>query len=133
MQVLSLTEHFNISYPVFSVGTLAGGAAYRDPAKLPFSVMNARTFSLSVAYRCDEAMDPEKPSLLIRVRTGPAPDALTTDGHEIYTVPTCPGRENRVDLGALSPLCARFMQIEVENLDPAHPIYDIDVTLTLTA
>ena len=130
VEVLSLTEHFSTSMPVLSVDTLAGGATYRDPAKLPLSVMNARKFSLSIAYRCDGGMNAENPSLLVRVKTGPTPDALSTDGSYIYAPPTCPERANRVEYQA-ADLCARFMQIEVENLDPARSVRDIDITVTL--
>ena len=129
VQVLSLTEHFNISYPALSLAELGGGEKYHDPAKLPFSVMNARSYSLSISYRCDEKMSADMPSLIVHVKTGPTPDTLSTKGSYIYSVPTYAGKENRVNFGGV--LCDRFMQIEVENLDPENPVYDIDITLTL--
>lgn len=131
VEVLSLTEHFSVSMPALSVDTLAGGARYTDPDKLPLSVMNARHFALTVSYRCDGEMDAGQPSLLVRVKTGPTPDTLSTEGSYIYSVPTYPGKANTVDYQSDAAVCARFMKIEVENLDSAHPIHDVKITVTL--
>ena len=130
VQVLSLTEHFSVAMPALSVDTLAAGTSYHDVAKLPISVMNARAFALSVAYTCDAGMDADKPALLIKVKTGPSPDALSTEGTYTFSVPTYPGKASRVELGS-NDLCARFMQIEVENIDGKHSIKDVSVMLTL--
>ncbi|MBQ2876600.1 MAG: hypothetical protein IJE25_06295 [Clostridia bacterium] len=130
VQVLSLTEHFSVSYQAFALDTLASGETYTDPAKLPLSVMNARGFALSVSYRCDEDAAGDTPALLVHVKTGPSPNALTTEATYTFTLPSYPGKESRVDVGA-DDLCARFMQVEVENIDPTKPIRDVSVNVTL--
>jgi hypothetical protein len=126
VQVLSVADRFTVSYPVFSLASLAGdGAEVSDPAKLPLSVENADRYALTVAATFAEGNRGN-----VTVSLYGSTDGKTFDT-EPFAVHVLGDREGRVRKTFTGELCTRFVRITVKGCESADPVTDVDLSITL--
>ncbi len=127
VQVLSVADRFTVSYPVFSLASLAGdGQEVSDTAKLPLSVENADRYSLTVS-----ATYPEERAGNVTVLLYGSHDGKTFDT-EPLAVCLLPGRAGeRVQKTFTGELCTRFLRVAVKGYAGASTVTDVQASITL--
>ena len=127
VQVLSVADRFTVSYPVFSLASLAGdGQEASDLAKLPLSVENADRYALTVAATFAKGNRRGN----VTVSLYGSADGKTFDT-EPFAVHVLGDRAGRVRKTFTGELCTRFVRITVKGCESAAPVTDVDLSITL--
>ena len=125
VQVLSLTDRYSVSYPVYSLASLGAGECAADLCKLPLSVMNADRFALTVSCNyTTEAAPPE-----VRVYTGIDPHCFDTEPAYTFRLPCADGAFRQATFAG--DITAGFMRVYVKNTGGGE-IRDVKVDITLS-
>jgi hypothetical protein len=127
VQVLSVADRFTVSYPVFSLASLAGdGAEVSDPAKLPLSVENADRYALTVAATFGEGNRGN-----VTVSLYGSADGKTFDTEPFATHILGGQAAGRRRATFMGELCTRFVRVTVKGCEGAAPVTDLDLSITL--
>lgn len=126
VQVLCVADHFSVEYPVFSLDTIAPGETAYDKAKLPLSVMNVKSFALTVS--CTYSENATAP-LVIHGIVGKNEKTFDTEDSCTFELALRPGQTVRQTF--TGEVCARFMQFKVENTDTANSVSDISLDIVV--
>lgn len=126
VQVLSVADHYTLGYHVFGTESLAAGATYSDPDKLPLSVATADRFALTV--KCTYAEDATAP-VVVHLTTGATPKTFDTEDLYTFTMPLAPGKT--VQKTFTGDVCAAFMKLVAENTDKKAAAADVALSIVL--
>lgn len=126
VEVLCIADHFNLSYPVYSLDELLPQQTYFDKNKLPLTVAEAKEYSITVS--CQYSDDAKGP-LEIHLLTGVDEKSIDTIPYASFKLDVIPGKKAQKTFSG--NIASRFMRVVFENTDSSAPVKDISVSITL--
>lgn len=126
VEILSVTEKFNVNYQAFSIKELAENELKFDTSKLPITVSPAKEFSLTVS--CEFSKSALNP---LKVYIFSGYDENNFDTKPLYTLIIDAAEDKKVQQTFYGKICTKFIKIAAENTNSNACIKDIKANIML--